>query len=320
VLEDPWFTLLVQLQDAVTVSTIRFWTARGLKTVHLPVTTGAVSSPMGLGSDSLPVRARILDVDTYLADSMQFMLEYACRLSPAGAYYLMPSFRGEENDDTHLSQFFHSEAELPVPLEDVMDVAEAYVRELARAILEGAAASLERHARGVAHLVRLVERRAPFTRLTFDDAAELLAGDGAAIAGDTPDARLLTRAGEQRLLREVDEFVWVTHWDHLATPFYQAFADPARWKARNADLLFGHGEVIGCGERHASGEAVLAALAHHVVDEAEYAWYVEMKARFPLLTSGFGMGVERFLMWVLRHDDIRDLQLAPRCRGAVGTP
>jgi asparaginyl-tRNA synthetase len=29
-------------------------------------------------------------------------------------------------------------------------------------------------------------------------------------------------------------------------------------------------------------------------------------------TSGFGMGVERFLMWVLNHDDIRDIPLVSR--------
>jgi aspartyl/asparaginyl-tRNA synthetase len=37
-----------------------------------------------------------------------------------------------------------------------------------------------------------------------------------------------------------------------------------------------------------------------------------MKEEFPMLTSGFGMGVDRFLMWVLKHDDIRDMPLISR--------
>ena len=41
-------------------------------------------------------------------------------------------------------------------------------------------------------------------------------------------------------------------------------------------------------------------------------WYVEMREIAPMRTSGFGMGSERFLLWLLQHDDIRDLQLLCR--------
>jgi aspartyl/asparaginyl-tRNA synthetase len=37
-----------------------------------------------------------------------------------------------------------------------------------------------------------------------------------------------------------------------------------------------------------------------------------MRDELPMQTSGFGMGVERFLMWVLNHDDIRDVPLVSR--------
>lgn len=47
--------------------------------MHLPITTGSISSPMGLGSDSIPVKIQLGGRDTYLADSMQFALEYGCR-------------------------------------------------------------------------------------------------------------------------------------------------------------------------------------------------------------------------------------------------
>ena len=38
----------------------------------------------------------------------------------------------------------------------------------------------------------------------------------------------------------------------------------------------------------------------------------------PLLTSGWGMGTERYLLWVLQQDDIRDLQVFPRLKGMRG--
>ena len=98
--------------------------------MHLPVTTGSISSPMGRGSDSLTVRINLEGIDTYLADSMQFLLEYGCRLNLKGVYYVMPSFRGEKADERHLCQFYHSEAEIPGKLENVMNLVDEYIKYL----------------------------------------------------------------------------------------------------------------------------------------------------------------------------------------------
>ncbi len=112
-------------------------------------------------------------------------------------------------------------------------------------------------------------------------------------------------------MQEVGEVVWVTHFDRLAVPFYQAFG-PEPGTAANADLLFGPGEVVGSGERHVEAAVLRSALSDHGIAENDYAWYVEMKHEMPMRTAGFGMGMERFLMWVLQHDDIRDLPLVSR--------
>ena len=78
--------------------------SRGLKAGLFPITTSSISSPLGLGSDSLPVEIDLFGVNTFLADSMQFLLEYGCRFSDAGCYYVMPSFRGEATDSRHLAR------------------------------------------------------------------------------------------------------------------------------------------------------------------------------------------------------------------------
>jgi asparaginyl-tRNA synthetase len=312
VLDDPWYTAVVALQSALSRSTHRFWDERDVPVAHLPVTTGSVSSPMGLGSDSAPVCVDLFGQKTYLADSMQFGLEYLCRLSGTGAYYLMPSFRGEDCDSTHLCQFFHSEAELPGDLDAVMDVVEAYVRRLAGDLLHGHADAIAAAAGGTGHVERLLDAPA-VTRLTFDEAVDLLGGDGVHVDGGGR-WRSLTRAGERALLERCGPAVWVTDWDELAVPFYQA-RDETTGRARNADLLLGPGEVVGCGERHVTGDEVLAALRRHEVDPASYDWYVQVKRQRPLRTAGFGLGVERFLMWLLDHGDIRDLQVLVRENG-----
>ena len=65
---------------------------------------------------------------------------------------------------------------------------------------------------------------------------------------------------------------------------------------------------------------MLNALNEHQVDPISYDWYLKMKERYPLKTSGFGMGTERFMLWLLKQDDIRDFQLLPRFNGEVFIP
>lgn len=302
----------------MTTSTAAFWSARDVRSVHLPITTGSVSSPMGLGSDSLPVKVDMFGEPTYLADSMQFMLEYGCRLSPAGAWYLMPSFRGEDSDETHLNQFFHSEVEIPGGLDDGIVAAEQYARRLAEDVLARHADDVTEITGSTAHLEHMAGLTT-FPRITFDEAAEHL-GANPTLVTDNGTWRTITRQGEQRLLEEISPVLWVTHYDHLSVPFYQAYGDQDLRTALNADLLFGPGEIVGCGERHVDGDQARAALAHHEVPEQAYDWYVRMKDAKPLRTVGFGLGVERWLMWVLGHKDIRELQIAPRLNGLTIAP
>ena len=79
-IENEWYINLIELENLITKYTILFFSEINLKTLHMPITTGSISSPMGLGSDSLPVKINLHGIDTYLADSMQFLLEYATRI------------------------------------------------------------------------------------------------------------------------------------------------------------------------------------------------------------------------------------------------
>lgn len=316
VLRNPWYRSVARMQNTISESTVDFWRRRNGHTLHLPVTTGSISSPMGRGSDSLPVEVDLMGSTTYLADSMQFMLEFGVRLTGRDTYYVMPSFRGEDADARHLCQFFHSEAEIAGGLDDVMGDVEQYLRALAGDLLERDADVIRDCGGDLARIEELASGRT-FQRLSFDEAADLVSPAGIEEHGAWRD---LTREGERLLLSKLGDFVWVTHWDHLSVPFYQAFGDADRRTASNADLLFGIGEVVGAGERHTTAEDARVALALHEVDPEPYAWYLDMRTAQPLQTGGFGLGIERLLMWLLDHDDIRDMQLLPRRNGVSIIP
>lgn len=311
----PWYRMLLRLQDSFYRANCAFWSNEGVASIFLPMTTGAISSPMGLGSDSQPVRVELAGVPTYLADSMQFGLEFGCRMHAAGTHYLMPSFRGEECDARHLSQFMHSEAEVPGELDDVISLVERYVRFITEAILAERADDIMSVAGSVSHVESMLSSSQAWTRLEFDDACGLLKGEGVI---ENDGWRNLSREAELDIIRECGPFTWVTHWDELAVPFYQAVDEQGR--ALNGDLLFGIGETVGCGQRHATDADTRQALARHGVSPDSYGWYLDMKAQTPLQTAGFGMGVERYFMWLLASRDIRDFQLMIRENGIDHQP
>lgn len=319
VLKNSWYKQLVMLQNLITEETVNFYASQGIITMHLPVTTGTISSPMGRGSDSKPVKVNLEGTETYLADSMQFLLEYGCRLTDKGCYYVMPSFRGEKADERHLCQFYHSEAEIPGTLEDVMILVEKYIKYLSSKIIEKMGEQLIRTVGDISHLEIVANYTKKFKRITFDEAEKILKEKFPKTLNEYIEYqdgwRNITRKAEKVLIEIFDGIVWITNYDELAVPFYQKSDANIKGTAKNADLLMGIGETVGCGERHEKYGDLLEALKKHMVATSEYEWYIDMKKLFPLQTAGFGMGIERFLMWVLKANDIRNMQICLRFNG-----
>ena len=112
--------------------------------------------------------------------------------------------------------------------------------------------------------------------------------------------------------------VRLTNMDKRIVPLYQVEVDGIH--AKCADLLFGIGEVVGAGERHEKRTEVEKALQEHKFDTKGYERYLEMKEKYPMKTSGSGMGTERYMLWLLKHDDIRDCQLLPRFHDSIIIP
>lgn len=335
-LQSSWYQALFSIQSTFFHASIDFFRQPDLayKYLLVPLTTGSISSPMGLGSDSQPVSIQLHNEETYLADSQQFLLEYALRYDEKiqGAYYVGTSCRGEDHDSTHLNQFCHVECELRGGFEQGMDVANRYIVSIIQELLESHGEVIKAHVGSTLHMTSLLElflrNGNAFPTITLDEALkipEIANGEGImwdyAVAERPECGRGLKRKGEQALIAKFGGAVWLVEMDHLSVPFYQAYTSPnAKNKARCGDLLLGLGEVVGCGNRHETAEQVLEALEQHGVDHADYSWYVDMRRLKAIDSTGWGIGSERFLSWVLQHDDIRDIQLLPRLKGQTCAP
>ncbi|XP_069557559.1 uncharacterized protein [Brachyistius frenatus] len=329
-IKSQWYRNMFQIQNTLFHSTVEYFHSSCQYSYALtPLTTDTISSPMGLGSDSEPVSVNLLGQNVYLADSMQFVLEYFLRFQESllGTYYISPSFRGEDPDATHLNQFYHVECELLGDMDNAISIAEGYLAHLTKSMLKKHSDIILNTAGTIAHVTAMLsklEGKIALPRVPLDQAIHMMISADClewVQVGQPHFGRKLTRKGERVLIEKYGGAVWLTEMDHLGVPFYQAYVEgTGRCKAKAADLLLGLGETVGLGERHSTPEMVQEALRHHAVPEQSYKWYINMRQVKPLLTSGWGMGTERYLCWLLQHDDIRDINIIPRMKGMKYMP
>jgi len=318
-LTHPWYKAVFLLSAAIASESSHYFEGLKYLPALAPVTAHSISSPMGLGSDSLPVEIDLFGKPTYLADSMQFHLEYLLRIAGEGVYYIMPTFRGEDSDARHLNEFFHIEAELKGNLDDMMKTVDGLIGACARRVLNEYGDLIQSITGSTTHIAQVANQaQRGFRRIRFDEAAKLL-GDNTSNYNYLNGKIIgMTSLAERRLMQQLGEPLWLTHLPRMGVPFYQADADGEY--AACADLLMGIGEVAGCGQRHTTFEEVSNGIAAREVDPAPYSWYLRMKRDYPLPTAGFGVGLERLLLWMLKHEDIRDTQIFVRQKNIYGIP
>ncbi len=310
-----------------------FYNKHGAQKIDLFMLTPSVSSPMGPGSNSAAIPIKFGNLHSFLTDSSQFGFEPLLLNGLNLVYCYLPSMRGEDWDDRHLNQFFHCEAEMRAPLEDLFPIIEEYVKTLCYALLQlpnivdviGTCSSITQTALQNTIIAN------KFPRVTFDEAVSLLEKNGHQNQVNyTEHGRDISARGELELAKilQAKTPFWITHYDRDRVPFYQK-PDPNNLnKVINADLIFPAltdksfgGEILGCGQRQDRPEEMFDSLRRQNLSADPYEWYINLR-RQPgyQTTSGFGLGIERFLAWALCRSSIRDVIIYPRLKNIITYP
>lgn len=328
-----YFRALLVLRHFIKLSSDAFFSGKGAINVDLFMMTPSISSPMGPGSDSESIPIKFGNLHTYLVDSSQFGFEPLLMNGIDKVYCYLPSMRGEDPDKRHLNQFFHCEAEIRGKLAVLRPLIEEYVRYLCQA-LERMPNLLDRLSsnpeRTKAALSR-IGNTTVFNEISFDNAVKLLDINGLSdLYTRTEHGRDISSKGELELMRilRIDTPLWVTSYDRDRVAFYQK-PDPENPNVViNADLLFPPlgedsfgGEIAGCGQRQDSTDEMYESLSRQGINAEPYEWYLNLR-RLPAYstTSGFGLGIERFITWILGRDDIKDAIIYPRLKNVVTHP
>ena len=83
-----------------------------------------------------------------------------------------------------------------------------------------------------------------------------------------------------------------------------------------ADLLVpGIGELIGGSQREERLDVLEKRMAECGLDKEEYKYYLDLRRYGGVIHSGFGLGLERMVMYLTGISNIRDVLPFPRTVG-----
>lgn len=304
------------------------------KNIDLFMFTPCVSSPMGSGSDSEPIPFKFGGLDTYLTDSSQFGFEPLLLNEFDKVYCYLPSMRGEDCDCRHLNQFYHCEMEMKGDLNSLIPVLEGYIKILAETLMqmENIIKKISQDSDKTFQYLENIIKIKNFPVITFDEAVALLVKNKKdKLINFTEHGNDIRSEGEIELMKmlNVKTPLWVTNFDRDMVPFYQKPDPNNPDKTINADLLFPpilrgafSGEVIGAGQRQDNPNEMYESLKRQGnISATPYEWYIDLRRQKKYTTtSGFGLGVERFIAWSLGKNNIRDAIIYPRQKNIITYP
>lgn len=244
----------------------------------------------------------------YLTQSGQLYNE-AAAMAFGRVYCFGPTFRAEKSKTRrHLIEFWMLEPEVAyLDLDGYMALAEDFVSSVVVRILERCREPLATLERDLAPLERV---RAPFPRISYDEALRLLSAAGKPVAWGED----LGGDEETAVSQQFDRPVFIHRYPTRCKAFYMQ-PDPDRSDVvLGADLIApeGYGEIIGGGQRVHDLELLRARLAEHGLPESTYQWYLDLRRYGSVPHSGFGIGIERTVAWLCGIEHVREAIPFPR--------
>ena len=238
-------------------------------------------------------------------------------------YTFGPSFRAENsNTPRHVAEFWHVEPEVAfAELPDIIEIATEMIKYIIADVMKNCPSELEFFdkffEKGLIEKLQGVVD-SDFVVLDYTDAIDLL--KKADVEFKYPvDWGCDLQTEHERYITEViyKKPVFVTNYPKDIKSFYMKQNPDGKTVAATDLLVPGVGEIIGCSEREADLDKLIAAMNDRGMNLEDYQDYIDLRRFGSVPHSGFGLGFERILMYVTGVANIRDAQLFPRTVGSI---
>ncbi|WII23522.1 asparagine--tRNA ligase [Buchnera aphidicola] len=255
--------------------------------------------------------------NVFLTVSGQLTIEaYACSLSKV--YTFGPIFRAENSNTTrHLSEFWMLEVELAFSnLENIIELIEKILKYIFKIILKKNYNDLF-FLQNVLKL-KVIKRLKNFIKSTIKkveylEAIEILKKNKSLFSQPIFYGIELSTDHEKFLVNEYfKEPVIIKNYPKEIKPFYMRINDDKKTVSA-IDILFPDiGEIIGGSEREERVEYLDQRIKELNLNKDDYKWYRELRLYGTVPHSGFGLGLERLIMYITGIQNIKDVIPFPR--------
>jgi len=295
---------ILRIRNEIIRATYTFFYEQGFVKVDPPILTGSSAE----GTTDL-FHTEYFDRHAYLSQSGQLYME-ATALAFGRVFSFGPTFRAEKSKTRrHLIEFWMIEPEMAfVEHEESLEIQEQYVTFIIQSVLKHCQSELKALDRDISKLENIT---APFPRITYDDAIQLLKDKG---IDDIEWGEDFGAPHETAIAESFDKPVFITHYPTTLKAFYMK-PDPEREEVvLCADLIApeGYGEIIGGSQRIDDLALLEQRYQEHNLSDPNYEWYLELRKYGSVPHSGFGLGLERTVAWVTGIDHVRETIPFPR--------
>jgi asparaginyl-tRNA synthetase len=244
----------------------------------------------------------------FLTQSGQLYVE--ATIAAFGKVYCFgPTFRAERSKTPrHLTEFWMVEPEMAFfDFEDNLRLQEEMIAYIAEKVLEKRTRELEVLKRDIKPLKKV---ELPFDRISYTEAIDMLQKARCPIKWGED----LGAPHERFISLKFEKPVFVHRYPAKVRAFYMQ-PDPENPEvALCADLMApeGYGEIIGGSERIHDLKLLEQRIEEFGLAKKAYEWYLDLRKYGSVPHSGFGLGVERVVMWICKLKHIRETIPFPR--------
>jgi asparaginyl-tRNA synthetase len=295
---------IMKVRNEIIRSTYQFFNDHGYVKIDPPILTGASAE----GTTEL-FHTQYFDEEAYLSQSGQLYLE-AAAMAFGKVFSFGPTFRAEKSKTRrHLIEFWMIEPEMAfVEHEESLEIQEQYVSFVVASVLENCKLELKVLERDTSKLEKI---KAPFPRISYDDAIELLKEKGFT---DIDWGEDFGAPHETAIAESFDMPVFITNYPAEIKAFYMKPVPGRPELVLCADLIApeGYGEIIGGSERIDDLALMEERYKEHGLQGEAYNWYLELRKYGSVPHSGFGLGLERTVAWLSGAEHVRETIPFPR--------
>ena len=302
-IRSPRQTAILRIRAEVIKACRDFLDSRGFVLTDAPIFT-----PSAVEGTTTLFEVPYFGEKAYLTQSGQLYVE--ATIAAFGKVYCFgPTFRAEKSKTPrHLTEFWMVEPEMAFcGFEENLKVQEEMVTYIVKTVLGKRRRELETLKRDIRPLQKV---EPPFDRISYTEAVEILQKAGFQIEWGED----LGAPHERYISLQFEKPVFVHRYPAKAKAFYMQ-PDPENPDVvLCADLMApeGYGEIIGGSQRIHDMKLLEKRIEEFGLPKQAYEWYLDLRRYGSVPHSGFGLGIERTVMWICKLKHIRETIPFPR--------